>query len=153
MIFKNLLKIFSSKYGIIWFLIWSMIILTPTYFFTWSWREQLVLWMWDIYFYSILFLDLFLAFLFAIFVWATLYKMTYFWNKKASKLWFLWWFLGALVWGCASCSLTLASVLWLWAFISFLPYGWLELKILSIFLLLYVCFTTLKNLWVCNIKF
>lgn len=152
MILWNLKRVFSSKSWIVWFLIWLVIMLIPTYFFTWKERHQMILWMWDNYFYFVLGLDIFLAILFAIFIGGTIYKMFYFWNRKPSKLGIIWWFLWTLVWGCASCSLTLASVLWLWAFMSFLPYNWLEIKVLSILLLIYVCFTTLKNLEVCNIK-
>lgn len=151
-IFKNFLKILKSKYWIIWILLGLIIMLLPTYFFTWKERHWMIMWMWDNHFYFVLSLDIILAILFAIFVWATLYKMKYFWNPNPSKLWFLWWFLWSLVWGCASCSITLASYLGLASFMAFLPYGGIELKILSILLLIYVWFTTLKNLEVCNLK-
>lgn len=152
MIFRNFLKIFSNKYSIIWFFLWVFIMLLPTYFFTWKERHGMIMGMWDNYFYFMLSLDIFLAILFGIFLAGTLYKMIYFGNKKTSKLWFVWWFLGSLVWGCTSCSLTLASYLGLASFMAFLPYGWLEIKILSILLLIYVVFVTLKNLEVCNLK-
>lgn len=151
-IFRNLWKIFTSKYWIIWSIIWFIIMLLPVYFFTWKNRESLIFWYWDEYFYFILWLDTVLAILFGIFLGSTLYKMIYFGNRKASKIWFLWWFLWTLVWGCTSCSLTFASYLWLASFMAFLPYGWLEIKIISVLLLIYVCFSSLKNLEVCNLK-
>lgn len=152
MIFRNFLKIFSSKYWIIWSLIWFVIMSLPTYFFTLRDAHQMKMWMWDTHFYLVFGLDAILIFLFGIFLWWTLYKMVYFWNRKTSKIWFLGGFLGSLVWGCTSCSLTLASVLGLWSFMAFLPYWWLEIKIFSVLLLVYVCFNTLKNLEICNLK-
>lgn len=151
-IFKNFWKVILSKIWIIWFVVWFFIMLIPTYFFTWSSKHSIILWKTHIYFYKLLSLDIFLAILFWIFLWATLYKMKYFWNKKASKLWILWWLLASIVWWCASCSITLATYIWLTWFISFLPYSWLELKILSILFILYACYSSLKNLEVCNLK-
>ncbi|PZM83812.1 hypothetical protein DLH72_03415 [Candidatus Gracilibacteria bacterium] len=151
-IFRNLGKIFTSKYGIIGSIIGFIIMLLPVYFFTWKNRESLIFGYGDEYFYFILGLDTVLAILFGIFLGSTLYKMIYFGNRKASKIGFLGGFLGTLVGGCTSCSLTFASYLGLASFMAFLPYGGLEIKIISVLLLIYVCFSSLKNLEVCNLK-
>ena len=88
-IFKNLKKVFTNKYWIIWVLLGFFIMSLPTYFFTWWSRHNIIFWEWDNYFYFILALDISLAIFFAIFLWATLYKMKYFSNKKVSKLCYL----------------------------------------------------------------
>ena len=152
-IFKNLKKVFTNKYWLIWVLLGFFIMSLPTYFFTWWSRHNIIFWEWDNYFYFILALDISLAIFFAIFLWATLYKMKYFSNKKVSKLWFIGGFIWSLVWWCASCTLTFATYLGLSSILAFLPYHWVELKLLSIVILIYVCFITLKNLEVCNLKF
>jgi len=61
-------------------------------------------------------------------------------------------FLSLIVTGCPACSITLASYLGLSAFISWLPYDGLELKILSVLLMWYAIFDLWKNLDVCAIK-
>lgn len=152
MILWNLKKVFSNKFWIIGAFIWAVLMFLPVYFFTLKDSHEIKMWMWDEYYYFVLTMDILLLVLFSIFLWATIYKMKYFWNKNTSKIGFLWGLLWTLVSGCASCSITLASVLWLWAFVSFLPYGWIELKIFSIILLIYVCFTTLRDLEVCKFK-
>lgn len=151
-IFLNLEKVIQNKIWIIWIFSWFLILWIPSYLITWRDSSSMRLWMWDEYYFSVMFLDIFLVVLFWIFIWATIYKIKFFWNKKASKLWIIWWFLWSLVTGCTSCSITLATYLGLAWVISLLPYGWLELKIISILLLVYACYQTLKNLEVCSLK-
>lgn len=149
---RNLLKIFKNLYWILGIVFWGLLVWLPTYLLTWKDTHSMRVWMWEIKYFSMMWLDIFLVIFFAIFVWATLYKMKYFSNPSLNKFWFLWGFLWTLVWGCASCSITLASYLGLASIVAFLPYNWLELKILSIFILIYACFSTLKNLETCKIK-
>lgn len=152
-IFLNFFKVFKSLYWIIGFIIWFLLIWLPTYLLTYHDTHNMRMWMWDTHYFFMVWLDIFLAILFGIFIWATIYKMKYFWNNKwTSKLWVVGWFIWTVVWGCASCSITVATYIWLASFLSIFPYGWLELKVLSIFLLIYATYTTLKNLEVCNLK-
>lgn len=152
LLLKNFLKVFKSLSWIISFFVWLILMLIPTYFFTWKGRAQIRLWMWDNYFYFLFVADVLLAILFWIFLASTIYKIKYFWKPKTSKVWILWAFIWSLVWWCASCSITFASILWFWAIVSALPYGWVELKILSFFLLIWAIFSTLKNLEICKLK-
>ena len=99
-------------------------------------------------------LDIFIALLFWLFVWSTVYKMLYFSTPTKKHLW-VWWFASffwILVSGCPACSITLASYLGLASILSVLPYNWIELKVLSFIMLLYVVYDTLKTLEVCSIK-
>ena len=147
--FKNLLKVLKSKIWFVWMIFGVLLIIVPSYYFLDY--EMIIGNKGYVYLYIELFLDWVIAILFWIFIGATLYKISYF-SVKKTWIWFLWWFLGILVSGCPSCTITLASYLWLASFVSILPYDWLELKIMSVFLLIYVCYTTLVNLEVCKIK-
>ncbi len=148
--FENLIKIFKSKVWIFWIITGIILIVIPSYYFL---DYQMIIGNKGyIYLYFEIFLDILIAILFWIFLWATLYKMSYF-SVKKTWVWFLWWFLWILVSGCTGCTITFASYLGLAWFVSILPYGWLELKIISIFLLIYVCYITLKNLEICELKF
>jgi hypothetical protein len=61
-------------------------------------------------------------------------------------------FLGILVTGCPACSITLASYLGLASIITLLPFSGLELKIISIGLLIYSNYSLLGNLSTCTRK-
>jgi hypothetical protein len=149
MILKNLLKVFTNKIGLFGIMLGIVLIAIPSYYFL---DTQIVIWNKGYnYLYFEIFLDVLIAILFWIFIGATLYKMSYF-SVKKTWVWFLWGILWILVSGCPSCTITLASYLWLAGFVSVLPYEWLELKIISVFLLLYVCYTTLKKLETCELK-
>ncbi len=149
MIIKNLIKVLKSKVSLFWVFFWMLLIAIPTYYFL---DSQIIIWnKWYTYYYFEMSLDFLIMLLFWIFLWATLYKMTYFSTWK-TWVWFLWWFLGILVSGCPSCTITLASYFWLAWIVSVLPFWWIELKVISVLILLYVCYSTLKNLEVCNLK-
>ena len=152
MILTNLKKVLTSKYGIFWFILWVSLIVLSCYFHICKSKHQIIWWTSNFHYNFILTLDISLAILFWIFVWATLYKMIYFWNKKTSKVWFLWWFLWALATWCTSCTISFASFLWLGGLLNFLPFAWVEVKIISIILFLFANYYTLKNLEVCNLK-
>jgi len=149
MIFKNFIKVLKSKIWIFGIIIGALFIIIPTYYFLDS--KMIIGNKWHNYLYFEIFLDILIIILFWIFVATTLYKMSYF-SVKKSWIWFLGGFLWILVSGCPSCTITLASYLWLAGFVSVLPYDWLELKIISVFLLMYVCYTSLKKLEVCELK-
>jgi len=149
MIIKNLIKVLKSKISLFWVFFWMILIAIPTYYFL---DSQIIIWnKWYIYYYFEMSLDILIMILFWIFVWSTLYKMAYF-NAWKTWVWFLWWFLWILVSGCPSCTITLASYFWLAWIVSVLPFWWIELKVISVLILFYVCYSTLKNLEVCNLK-
>ena len=61
-------------------------------------------------------------------------------------------FFGILAAGCPACSITIASYIGLAGFLSLFPYGGLELKILSVFILIIAIIYILKDLHICQIK-
>lgn len=101
-------------------------------------------------------LVLFVVFLvlFWLFIAISVYKAQYFWtgNTKELGLWSIWSALWMLVMWCPACSITLASYIWLASIISLLPYKWLELKVLWVFTLVYVIYSSLKTLHTCSIE-
>lgn len=90
----------------------------------------------------------------ALFIAMSVYKIRYFW-KVDRKEWVVWWigsFFGILVAWCPACSITIASYLWLASIIAALPYSWLELKVIALWLLIYSIIRSLQTLEVCEIK-
>lgn len=61
------------------------------------------------------------------------------------------WVFSILVSGCPTCTITLASYLWLASIITLLPYNWLELKILWTLLLCRSLYKNIKTLTVCEL--
>lgn len=146
---KNTFKIIRSFIWIIWIIIGIAIIAIPSYYFM---NKDLIIGnLWHTFYITEMSLTIVIALLFWLFIWATLYKINYF-SVKKSWIWILGWFLWALVSGCPACSVTLASYLWLAWFMYLFPYSWLELKILSVLILLYANYSTIKTLEVCKIK-
>lgn len=92
--------------------------------------------------------------LFGIFVATSVHQWRYFSevNGKTSGIWGIGGVFGMLVAWCPACSITLASYLGIASVMSFLPWKWMELKILGIFLLLYACWKTLNNLETCQLR-
>jgi len=151
----NLWKIFKSKVWIIWFILGLFIIIIPTYYFT---NKDLIIWnLWYNFYIVEIVLSISISLLFALFMWASLYKMFFFsqidWRNITKNVWwFIWWFLWILVSWCPACSITIASYIWLASLISLLPYYGLELKIISVIMLIYVNYSIIKNLEVCKMK-
>lgn len=143
------MKVFKSKTWFIGFIFWLPIILIPSYYF---YQKELTIWNLG---YNYFFLEntliISIAILFSLFIWITLYRINFF-SVKKTWVWFFWWFLWVLISGCPSCSITLASYLWLASFVSVFPYNWIELKVISVIILLYANYDGLKNLEVCNLK-
>ncbi len=143
------MKILKSKIWVFWIILGIVIITIPNYYFL---DSQMIIWnKWYLYFYFELILDIFISILFWIFLWATLYKLSYF-SVWKTWVWFIWWFLWILISWCPSCTITLASYFWLASIISVFPFGWIELKIISVLILLYASYSTLKNLEICTLK-
>jgi len=100
-----------------------------------------------------MFLDTAITLLFSLFLAATLYKMYRFRiPEKKTGVWMLGGFLGVVVSGCPACSITLASYLGFASIVSSLPFFGIELKIVSLLLLLYVLYITLRDIDVCKVK-
>ncbi len=151
---KNLKKVLIKKTSLLATFIWIVAIWSLFYYFN---NYELTIWnMWYTFYMVEFSLDIIIAILFWIFIWATIYKMTYFSisssNKKSNIIWWLWWFFWVLVTGCPACSITLASYLWLASILSVLPFYWVELKVLSFLMLLYVVYDILNTLEVCKVK-
>lgn len=150
--YKNLKKVLYKKLSFLATIISIVAIWALFYFFD---DSQLTIWNLGYNFYITQFtLEIIISLLFWIFVWATIYKLTYFSsnNTKNNFIWWLGWFFWVLVTGCPACSITIASYIWLASIISVFPYHGLELKVLSFVLLLYVVYDTLYNLEICKVK-
>ena len=149
MLLKNFFKVIKSFVWIFWIILGSAIIALPSYYFI---EKDLIVWnLWYHFYLLELILTIFIAIFFWLFIWSTLYKVKFFQIKK-SWLWFFWWFIWVLVSWCPACSITFASYLWLWTIVSILPFYGIELKILSLVILFYVIYSTLKTLEICSIK-
>ena len=100
-------------------------------------------------------LHVLLSVVFALFIAASVFKVRYFSHieKTKSATWFLGSFLGIIVVGCPSCSLTLASYIGLAGALSVLPlpFHGIELKILWLIILIVVVYYVLRDLMVCKI--
>ncbi len=92
---------------------------------------------------------LFIWFFVASFVYKTFTFRTI---EKENSFWRIGWFFVALVGGCGSCSLTLATYLWLASFLTFMPRGWLELKILWALILWWAVRKNINTLLECKMK-
>lgn len=151
-IYKNTKKVLSKPSSLIATII--AILSIWTLFLAFKNTELIIGNLWYTFYISELALDISIALLFWLFVWSTIYKLLYFSTPKKKNLW-IWWvasFFWVLVWGCPACSITVASYLGLASILSVFPYHWLELKVLSFIMLIYVVYDTLKTLEICSIK-
>jgi len=148
-ILKNIGKTYRSPQACIGMIFGIAFIAVPSYFFV---EKDVIVWNLGYTFFLLeIILNTIIALLFWLFIWGTIYKIQYF-NVKKSGVWLLGWFLGILVSGCPACSITFASYVWLASIIWVFPYYGLELKILSVFLLVYANYSIFNNLEVCKIK-
>ncbi|MCA9486431.1 MAG: hypothetical protein H6500_01425 [Candidatus Woesearchaeota archaeon] len=108
----------------------------------------------ETYFTITLALQTTISLLLALFVSVSLYKIKYFKqsDKAKSATSVVAGFLGMVAAGCPACSITLASYIGLAGFLSLLPFKGLELKILSVFLLVPVNYFLLRDMKVCKAK-
>lgn len=96
-------------------------------------------------------IDILFALLFAVFIGWFVYKTLLFWSSK--NVW--WWFggfLSVLVTGCTSCTITLASYIWLGSLIALLPFWGMELKVLWLILVIYGVYDSVSHLTECKVK-
>ncbi len=105
------------------------------------------------YAYAVIIFDILNILLTTLFIAATTRKRTHFGKKNTkNSRGIIGSFFATLVSWCPSCSITLATYLWLSTFITALPRWWIELKIIGALILLYVCYDTIKNLTVCKMR-
>lgn len=151
-IHSNFKEVFSRKPYIISFII---IFLLITYLFNYFTDSTLIKGNLGIFYYNTLILLQFLiAFLFALFLPLSFYKYIKFsdFSIKENSSSAIGTFLGILVAGCPACSVTIASYIGLAGAVSLLPWYGLELKIISVPLLIYANYSVLLTLNTCNIK-
>ncbi|MCH8519327.1 MAG: hypothetical protein LAT82_01065 [Nanoarchaeota archaeon] len=151
-IFLNFkLVFFNWKYTLFFILLNIGII----YFFTTQTADELIKVNYGVFYYNIMWtFQILISVLFSLFVVLSVFKLYYFSNSSVTQsgIGSFGSMLGVLVAGCPACSITIASYLGLATMISFFPYDGLELKLISIIILLIVNFYLLKNLQVCKIK-
>ncbi len=146
---KNIIKILKSQTWILGMIFGIALMVIPEYYFV---ERDLIIWnLWHTFYVVEISLTVIIALLFWLFIAATLYKINYFSIKK-SWIGVFWGFVWALVSGCPACSITLASYLGLASVMSLFPYSGIELKVLSVFILVYANYSTIRNLEVCSIK-
>ena len=92
---------------------------------------------------------------FPLFLIAVLYKSLKYW-KRADINWktgtgMIWGIIGTIISGASCCWATLAASFGLLPLMSFLPYSWLEIKIIGTIWLLYALWDILSNLETCKI--
>lgn len=152
LILKNFKKVLFKPSSLISTIISIIAIWSLFFYFT---NKDLIIWnLWLPFYITEVSLDISIALLFWIFIGSSIYKIFYFANPTKKTMW-VWWvasFFWVLVSWCPACSITLASYLGLTSILSVFPYHWLELKVLSFIMLLYVVYDTLKTLEVCSIK-
>lgn len=96
-----------------------------------------------------------ISFLFALFLAIAIYKYVKFSNpklKKAEGASFIATIVAIILGGCPGCSITLVTYLGLSGVVSLLPYNGLEIKLITIPLLIFASYSTLQNLNTCSVK-
>lgn len=151
-ILKNISKIFKKKCSLFAYLISIFLIGFSFYYFN---NYPLIRWNYGAtYFYIQIFLETSITILFPLFIAWSIYKICFFGWLSGKKMW-IWgvgWFLWVLVGGCPACSISLATYLWLTSFLTFLPFWWLELKVVGFMILIYSNYSIFNNLEVCSIS-
>lgn len=107
--------------------------------------------LWHNYYIIWIVTDILFLILFSFFVAWFVYKSLLFWSNKN-----IWWrlggFLSVLVTWCTSCSITIASYIWLAWLISLLPWWGIEIKIIWLLLIWYAVYDTYNKLTECKVK-
>lgn len=151
---KNLKQLFSSIKRVS-----ICIILVITLFFLWWYTTDINIMFgnyWLIHTYTDIILSLFIIIVFPIFITALLYKSWKYWKRAdinwKSINWIIGWITGTVISGASCCWATLAASFGLLPLISFLPYSWLEIKVLGALWLVYALWDTLIHLETCKVK-
>jgi len=149
---ENISRVFHHKASIIF---WVGALLLFGYLWFWLIDFRTIQWnLWLHFAWAEVLLHGILSILFGLFVSAQIYKFYYFKtiNTKQNSWGILGGILGILITGCPSCSITLASYVWLASIFSLLPWYGLEVKIIGILLLLWVVWNSYRKLLVCKVK-
>ena len=148
---KNLREVLVSPFALLrWIIAWCIVGIVWWYFMD----IELIVWnQWHVIAYTEITLFILFILLFALFIAISVYKVLYFSANqwKQLSIWSIWSFFAMIAVWCPACSITLASYIGLASILSVLPYGWLELKIVWIIVLLYAVISSLKSLHVCSI--
>jgi hypothetical protein len=116
--------------------------------------EQMIGNMWVNIAYTQIISHWILAVLFWFFVAATVFKIRRSNKRSPKKTWsgvFGWLFSAIIIW-CPSCSISLASYLWMGSFLVNMPGFWVEIKLLWIVVLVRASWTTIRDLYICPIR-
>ncbi len=152
MLINNLLKLLKSKLAITsWIISFIIIISIMNHMMDYNF----IVWnQWEIYANIEYYSNYIIAILFWLIVASFVYKLYFFkstWIKESST-WFIWSFASILVIWCPACTITLATYIWIWGLLLALPFDWLEVKWVWIFLMLIWLYYMLRDLEVCKIK-
>ena len=150
MIKQNFLKVIKNKFYLTLFIFLSFAF--NLFFFLFTEIDLIKGNFGKIYFYTLFFSQIFLSLFFALFIVLTIYKYNSFKIIRKKSFLSIFFIPSFLLAGCAGCSITLISILGLSSFVSLFPYYGLEIKLLSLAVLVYVIYHMLKNLGVCKIK-
>lgn len=152
-VFKNFKLVFSKwQYGLIAFIVFALF---ESIFVFFSNSEITKVNIGVGFFYIELVSQVLIALLFGVFVAVSIFKLLFFADfskKKRSSLGVFSGLISVLVAGCPACSITLASYVGLAGFFSVFPFYGLELKVLTVPLLLWVNFSILRDLTSCSLK-
>ncbi len=151
-ILKNFKLVFSRNSYLLLAIFLFVILYTTFSFIT---NEELLLGNYGIIYYCIHRISEFLiSALFAIFMPLSIYKYLTFssFNLKENSTSTIGAFFGIIAAGCPACSITLASYIGLASLLTLFPYDGLELKVISVPLLIYANYSLLSTLHECKLK-
>lgn len=148
-ILNNLLLVLKDKRSLLTMIVVFLLLSLIIYNFTDYHLIRGNLWVTRYYIWMIV--DILFIILFSLFVAGFVYKSLLFWTHK-NVWWRLGGFFGLLVTWCTSCSITLASYIWLAWLVSLLPWWGIELKIVWLLLVWYGVYNTYNKLTECEIK-
>jgi hypothetical protein len=148
----NLIQVFSQVYYRTAFTL--LIISLFVFFYTQTKNELIIANYGYLYFYFVWLLQSFLIILLPLFIVLSAYKIFYFSStslKEEGAGGFAA-FIGVLAAGCPACSITFLTYLGFAGFVGLFPYDGLELKVLSVILLIGINISILNTLQVCKLK-
>lgn len=149
---RNFIEVFSKRNYLTLALVVSFIVGGIFYIFTYS--EMTIANFGMTFYLTQTISQILITALFAIFLPVSIYKYIKFssFDKTQTSAGFFGTFFGILVAGCPACSITLSSYVGLAGFFSLFPYYGLELKVLSVPLLMWANYSTLNDLNTCKLK-
>lgn len=162
MIKENLLKIFKNKWLLLIYILSSAILLI-----LWSAYFDSKIMFWNhgsIHTYIDIVSSIVISLLFPLFIISFLYRSYLIGkinkelkeekgNTKNGIMWIISWVIGIIISGSTCCGLTLATTFGLLPIMNLLPFSWLEVKVLSMFMLMYSLYSILsKDLSSCELK-